>query len=69
MKFKVIAPLSGAGSTWTLQVTDGNGVVTTRTGLAFMSPGWASLNWWGFISQATVSTNFCLAAVKATNVQ
>lgn len=69
MKFKVVAPLANTGSTWSLQITDGNGVVTNRSGLAFASTGFASLNWWGFISNARVATSFCLASVKATNVQ
>ena len=69
MKFKVTAPLAGSGSTWTLQITDGNGIVTTRSGLAFVSSAWVSLNWWGFISNARVATSFCLASVKATNVK
>lgn len=69
MKFKVTAPLANTGSTWSLEVTDGNGNVTSRSGFAFASSGWGSLNWWGFISNARVNTSFCLASVKATNVK
>ncbi len=69
MKFKVTAPLGGSGSTWSLQVTDGNGVVTSRSGFPFVSADFKSLNWWGFISNARVTTSYCLASVKATNVQ
>ncbi len=69
MKFKISAPLAGRGTGWTLQVVDGSGNVTTRSGLPFVHSGWASLNWWGFISNAKVTTNLCLASVRATNVQ
>lgn len=69
MKFRITAPLAGAGSTWDLQVIDGQGQVTQRAGLPFAHAGWAALKWWGFVSNAKVDSSLCLASVRATNVQ
>jgi hypothetical protein len=69
MKFAVTAPLASPTGTWSLQVTDGQGTTTTVNNLPYASAGWSSLNWWGFVSQATVATSFCLHSVQAVNVQ
>jgi Right handed beta helix region len=68
MKFSITARLATPASTWSLQVTDATGKTTTVSNLAFASAGWGSLNWWGFISNASTSTSFCLHSVSATNV-
>lgn len=69
MKFVVTTPLGGAGTTWSLVITDGLNRRTAVNNLPFVSAGFSKLNWWGFISHATVSSSFCLASVKATNAQ
>ena len=67
--FKVTAVLGATAATWKLDVTDAAGKVTSVSGLPIQAAGWGRLNWWGFISNAKVASSFCLASVKATNVQ
>ena len=57
----------GAASTWQLQVTDAEGKVYTATALPPKSPGWRSLQWLGFISNAAVISATCLANVDIRN--
>jgi hypothetical protein len=67
LRFKIITPVGGTGSTWTLEVRRPNGAVTTIKDLEFGSADWKSLNWLGFVSDARTNSTMCLADVKATS--
>jgi hypothetical protein len=64
--FHVTAALGTGAGTWSLDVTDANGVKRSVTGLA-TGAGWTTLNWLGFISNATVTTNACLGSLNVAN--
>jgi hypothetical protein len=66
LQISVSAALAGSGA-WDLQVTDAAGKTTTARALPPKNPGWQSLRWLGFISNASVDTLACLAEVRVTN--
>ena len=67
MKLSLTALLASPTGTWSLQVTNPQGQTTTVSNLAYQSAGWASLDWWGHISNATVASSFCMHSVQVTN--
>jgi Right handed beta helix region len=67
MKFSVTSRLANPTGTWSLQVTNPQGQVTTVNNLAYGHSGWSSLNWLGFISNATVASSFCLHSLQVAN--
>lgn len=67
LQLTVSAALAGDAG-WQLKVTDADGTVYTAHGLPPKTPGWHSLRWLGFISDAAVPSSTCLAALKVTNM-
>jgi hypothetical protein len=65
--FKIQAPLGTAAGQWELDITDTIGKTSHYSDLKNMSATWHELQWLGFISEATTSSEFCLDRLKVSH--
>lgn len=67
LTIKISAKLGSAPAVWNLQITDSTGRTTLLNSLPSISTGWKSLNWAGFISNATQTSLPCVGSIDFTN--
>lgn len=67
IRIKITAPLDTAAGSWTLEVRQADGRVTTLNNLPNKNSAWKRLNWLGFVSDAAVASASSIGMIRATN--
>ena len=67
IRIKITAPLDTAAGTWSLEVRQADGRVTTVNNLPNKNSTWKRLNWLGFVSDTAVSSTASIGSITAIN--